>query len=71
MAMRGEDSRRVFASGHGAFYAVPERRTKFANRAALPVDDAGATVFVILRLMTRKASDAIGIALSSSLCWGL
>jgi len=69
--MPTEDSRRAFAAGRGALYADPERRAKFANRAALPVDDAGATGFVILRLTTRRASDAIGIALSSSLCWGL
>ena len=68
MARPTENSGRVFASGRGSLYAAPERRTKFAKRAALPVDDAGTTGFVILRLTTRKASDAIGIVLSSSLC---
>jgi hypothetical protein len=55
------------ALNHFPLYAVPERRTKFANRAALHVDDARTTGFVILRLTTRKASDAIGIVLSSAL----
>lgn len=49
-------------------YAIPERRTKFADRAPLLADDARTTGVVILRLTTRKASDATDIVLSSSLC---
>src|SRR5271156_1225008 len=52
-------------------YAVSERRTDFTNRASSPFDGPRITAFTILRLTTRKASDATDIVLSSSLSCGL
>jgi len=52
-------------------HADLERRTEFTNRASSAFDGPRTTRFMILRLTTRKASDATDIVLSSSLFWGL